>query len=394
MPYSESVGIVALADDLTGALEVGACFAARGIRSLVTTDARIDAGAPALTIDTRTRHCPACEAGDAVRALADEARRHGIGLLYKKTDSTLRGNIGSEFQALLDTFPERCLVYVPAYPSMGRTVLRGELFVEGKPLAETAFAADPLNPSKQGAIPKLLSRDCRAPIHRAARADELESAIGRAGAGAVIVCDGSDDDDLSAVATVLGRLSSPYLAAGPAGFAGHWIDGLPVPRGWKAPRVTGRSGLVLCGSVHPTSMKQIRHAEQTGLPCFQVESTDADERFADNAAKALTESGWCCVATRGAIPGPPPEVARRLGALTRSVLDRQRVDCLVVFGGDTAAAVVDALGVNTIESHGDLLAGIPLSRFRFQDRQVALVTKAGGFGRDDTVSSIRRCLRQ
>src|SRR3954452_21254922 len=133
--------ILAIADDLTGALEIGAKFAERGIAARVTTELGGTAppDVPVLVIDTETRHLPADEAAALVRAVGAEYREFAPWLIYKKTDSTLRGNIATEFRALLDVFSERTLVYAPAYPQMGRTVVAGRLFVGGTPVSESAF---------------------------------------------------------------------------------------------------------------------------------------------------------------------------------------------------------------------------------------------------------------
>jgi uncharacterized protein YgbK (DUF1537 family) len=118
--------ILALADDATGALEAGAQFAREimpvpvwfGVES---PDLEMFAGPECLVIDTETRHLTPSEAGARVRRFA----RPDIAAVYKKTDSTLRGNIAAEFRALRDAYPERPLVYVPAYPDLGRTVVSG-----------------------------------------------------------------------------------------------------------------------------------------------------------------------------------------------------------------------------------------------------------------------------
>ncbi|RPI16629.1 MAG: hypothetical protein EHM65_03510, partial [Acidobacteriales bacterium] len=89
--------VLAIADDTTGALEVGAQFAADGVRSLVTVKLRLAGEAAALVVDTQTRHAHAARARHRAAQIAAMAREAGIPYLYKKTDSTLRGNIAAEF---------------------------------------------------------------------------------------------------------------------------------------------------------------------------------------------------------------------------------------------------------------------------------------------------------
>ena len=117
--------VLAIADDTTGALEVGAQFAADGVQSFVTARPRLAGGSTALVVDTQSRHIKPGRAADRVVRIATAAVSAGIRHVFKKTDSTLRGNISAEFQALLGVFPESVLVYVPAYPRMGRVVTGG-----------------------------------------------------------------------------------------------------------------------------------------------------------------------------------------------------------------------------------------------------------------------------
>src|SRR5579862_5186705 len=134
--------LLVIADDLTGALEAGAKFAARGIEALVTSDARKGADCPVWVTNTESRHLPEDQAYRAVAAVANS----DFGIIYKKTDSALRGNIGAELRALSEVCPEYPITYIPAYPALGRTVKNGALLVRGVPVHETSFSADPLNP--------------------------------------------------------------------------------------------------------------------------------------------------------------------------------------------------------------------------------------------------------
>src|SRR5512138_683535 len=138
--------ILAIADDTTGALEVGGQLALSGVKALVTTSKGLGVSGAAVVVDAQTRHMPAARAEATVAGLATVAQQASTPYLYKKTDSTLRGNIAVEFRALLNEFAGRPLIYVPAYPKMGRIVRKGELLVDGRPLAETPMARDPLNP--------------------------------------------------------------------------------------------------------------------------------------------------------------------------------------------------------------------------------------------------------
>ena len=85
--------------------------------------------------------------------------------LYLKTDSTLRGQIGAQFKAVLSACPDRAILYVPAYPRLGRTVRRGRFYVHGTPVEHTAFANDPITPVNESGLRAMISRHVDAPVY-------------------------------------------------------------------------------------------------------------------------------------------------------------------------------------------------------------------------------------
>lgn len=333
--------ILALADDLTGALEAGAKFAECGMRARVTT--KLSLAEPpdvcVVVVDTETRHLSARRAYEAVREAASAALRFAPWLIYKKTDSTLRGNIRAEFRALVELMPCRPMAYAPAYPEMGRTVRRSRLLINGVPVEETVFADDPLDPVRES--------DCGAML----RGLPVE------------VVDGETEDDVLAVAARITATDPPALSAGPAALAGALARLLGtrragLDRAW--PRL--ERCLVVNGSRHPASAAQVTRARAAG--CF--------------------EHGWRLF--DGAPGGTGLERATRTGELVRRQIDASRVDVLAIFGGDTAMGIHRALGAAPFESWAEILPGVPLSRCG----DLFWITKAGGFGAEDILCQIRR----
>ena len=362
--------ILALADDATGALEVGAQFAREtgpvpvwfGVER---PDLEMFAGSECLVIDTETRHLTPPEAAARVCRFA----RPDVAAVYKKTDSTLRGNIAAEFRALLEAYPKRPLVYVPAYPDLGRTVVEGELLVDGRPLAESAFARDPLNPATDGRIAVLL-RDCGVPVTLVPRPTQLAAALAM---GGILVCDGTRNEDLRAVADVLREAPVQALAAGPGAFALHWVRAL-------APRVSSESArprvercLVVNGSRHPSSRAQVRWASDQGWQVIVWRGMDTPVESA---------SHWTVITTAAETLDSPSAVAHELAR----AVSRANFDTLVVLGGDTLHAILAALGIEVVMACEELLRGVPLSRAG----DLTMITKAGGFGGADLLGAIRR----
>jgi len=333
--------ILAIADDLTGALEVGAKFAGFGVPATVTTVR--DVAAPpttrVLVIDTETRHLSAHDAVAAIQSLANAACRAGPWLVYKKTDSTLRGNIAAELRALLDVWPDRRIVFSGAYPALGRTVRNGQLLVHGMPVHETEFAADPLNPVTASSIQAIL-----------------------AGLPATVLDGESDGDVIAAASQVLQEVPTP-ISAGPAALAGALAGNLgDRDEPCLLPQLNRI--LVVNGSRHPGSRAQIEYARSHGL-------------FSDHWA-------WF----DEVVDGEGMERALRTGERVRQRLESSTFDALVVFGGDTAFGVHRALGSPQFESICEIVPGAPLSR----SASLHWITKAGGFGTPDLLCEIRKRL--
>lgn len=319
--------VLVIADDLTGALEAGAKFAAQGIPALVTTQPVPDSSYPVVVMDTESRHLSAEGAAAAVsRACATPAR-----ILYKKTDSTLRGNIGSELRAMLALRPEGRVVYIPAYPGVGRTVRGGRLYVDGVPVHESEFADDALNPIAESCIAGLLG-DLPCTVH-----------------------DGeSDADVLRATAAALEDEGRPILA-GPASVAEAMAGFLDIPRHAIRPWPRVVKCLVVNGSLHEASIRQIAYAEGRDCEPWQI--------------------------FRGTILADL-EVIR--------CLESSGADCVMVFGGDTAFGILKALGSPPLEPLGEVVTGVPVSRVI--GRNLTLITKAGGYGDESLIFRVREAL--
>lgn len=381
--------LLVLADDLTGALEAGAKFARHGITSLVTVDPgeqipAIPRNVSVLVIDTETRHACSHEAAHRISELARQAAAAGFSVTYKKTDSTLRGNIGSELSGLLEACPESDLLYVPSYPRMGRTVKDGVLYVYGHPVSTTEFGADALNPVAESSIPKLLQSSIRRPIIPVGKA-----MLKQAGEKAVYVCDAESDEDLHDLARLFVESSASNLAAGPAAFLHYLAQEMTFPKRPLIPLPCVRSALIANGSRNKSSADQLRYAEETGFPVI------------DPADVPAGNWNWCILRGKGEATEAPHEAASRLATEVACVLGKVDFDALVIFGGDTAHAVLKALGSSVIRPIGEVLEGIPVSKVSLRvsspgcgerERDLILITKAGGFGPMGVLPMVRELL--
>src|SRR6187399_2191347 len=144
--------LVIVADDLTGAGDTGVQFTKSGlvVKVIIGMESfreeiyRCDV----LVIDLETRMDAAKVAFEKCYSLGLLIREVEDVLVYKKVDSTLRGNIGAEIDGLMEALGVGVTLFAPALPAGGRTVVNGEVYVRGAKLADTEFAADPRAPVK------------------------------------------------------------------------------------------------------------------------------------------------------------------------------------------------------------------------------------------------------
>jgi len=342
------------ADDATGALEAGALLAGAGLRTVVSLDWRAcaEGDVDASVILLPTRHLNAAAARSATLAALPAHLGADPPLIYWKTDSTLRGPIGACFQALLDTLPERLIVYAPAYPAVGRTAKQGVLRVHGRPVAETEFADDSLNPVHSSSAPEIVSKGCSTPILLASGATALQTIL-ETQAHCVAVCDSETEEELEAIFADCEGYARCLVLAGPAGGIRYWARWFGVITSDRKPLPQADRWLVVCGSRHPVSRAQAQAATLLGLKV--LESTWEDSSHGDSEAERLAVAAA-----------------------------KAEVRAMMIFGGDTALAVWRKLGVESLTPWGEVLPGVAVSL----SGPWVFITKAGGYGAPDLVERV------
>jgi uncharacterized protein YgbK (DUF1537 family) len=346
--------MLVFADDATGALEAGASLTQSGYPAEVALDHLVPfpASVSAFCVLVPTRHIPPTGACELMR---DALSHLDAPFLYLKTDSTLRGPIGACFEALLEARPGHGLVYIPAYPALGRKVRDGILLVHGRPVAETEFASDPLNPVHSSSVLETATRGSRFHFTHVADAAGLRSLLA-ASARPIAVCDAATETQVGELVRACRKASRPLILAGPASPLAHLAPSacLPLPRLLTPPE----DWLLVCGSRHPLSRAQARAAAGIGLKVLLSPDEPSPDPAALAAGLAATAAGT--------------------GA-----------HAFIVFGGDTALALWRRLGIQTLEPLGEIARGIPVSR----SGPYTFITKAGGFGPTDLAAHImNRCI--
>jgi len=427
--------IAIIADDLTGASDTGVQFARKGLPTRVLFDAaaldKVPAGAEAVAIDTDSRAIAPSEARERSRMAAEYVRRAGIEHVFKKADSTLRGNLGPEIDGILAELDVDVAVAALAFPRLGRTTVGGRHYLRGLPLEETEIANDPKAPVRQSLIGKLI--ESQAPrktggigleVLRSGPSAVLAALAALRAAGAeVIIFDAAEEEDLERMARAVAGSGLRVLWVGSAGLADYLpaVLGLGAPRGGSeaAPANTGVGGpvMLVAGSVSPTTRAQVGSVQQEpGVAAVELNPRaifgEADgelERCELLLAAALSESRDVALVS-GTLPeqvtgsreagarlgldatAVSDRIAAALGEVTARLVGRFAMRGLVLTGGDTAKAVCRRLGVSGLEVLHELEPGVPLSRMT-GGGNLLVVTKAGAFGTAETLVRALKMLK-
>ncbi|MCU0226837.1 MAG: four-carbon acid sugar kinase family protein [Bryobacterales bacterium] len=366
-----------LADDLTGALEMGVLARRSGYRAIVRMAGVARSGWPSeaqtVVLDTASRELPSETAAARVRdALKEVGGSAGEGEpaawgVFKKTDSLLRGSIAAELSALADRFPERPLVYVPAYPLLGRLVRDGALWV----LAEGAW-------QPQANIRQMLSTHfATQAIGSVADPDALERLLAR-GTHRTLLCDGETQADVDRCGEVLRRWIGRCIVAGPAGVFRALYGERGAVGVW--PRL--RCGVAYIGSTHPASIAQFDAVcTASGHSATLSEAVDF-RRHASTWEAAQRAGQWLvlrCPDAHGAAP---------------RMQFRPLPDALYLSGGATAAACLRLLACTQLEPVCELEPGVVFSEACLPDRRLPVITKSGAFGDARTLVRILAMLQE
>ncbi len=355
------IGVIA--DDLSGAAELGAVGLRHGLRAESVVAGHCRPGADLICVDTDSRACTAAEAAARARAAARELADAGAQWIYKKVDSVLRGQIVAEVGGVMAELNLPRALLVPANPSLGRVIRDGKYYVGGKLLHETEFARDPHYPRTSSVLVELL----RGAEVRVCRPGDPLPETG------IAVGEAASADDLRAWAM---RADANTLRAGAAEFFGALLAAAKsratkTLRAGEAPADPPANGeLFVCGSTSESSRKFVEEAQRNGAAVFSLpENLGAGGYFARIEFDALSRRAVTALREQRRVIlhiAPPlvrePVVAKSLAVhlvnLAGRVLENSEVGRVYAEGGETAAALVRRMGWGRLTVLRELAPGV------------------------------------
>ena len=397
--------VLVIADDFTGANDAGSGLAQAGARVhvLFGTKAPLpDDAADVLVISTDSRAVSASQAAESVAQVVQHfAAQLQQGWLFKKIDSTLRGNVGAETAAALHASGKRLALVAPAVPRLGRTTREGKVWVNQRLLTDTEFASDPKTPILSPRVLDQMQIDGTEIDLPTLRSDRLDAVL--AAAHGVVVVDAENEADLARLITAAARLAEKPLLVGAAGLSDALGAALSVR--------PSRPVLAVVGSMSSSAQQQIA----TLLKQRAVEIVDVDirqlfqqpawpdrDRWIQQAETALRAGRHTVIRTcqhesqRHDIGHLSQQhsvtrqqlgeaISQLLGEITHSLCRTQLPHALYLSGGDVAIAVAQALGASGFKIQGLVAGCVPHGVLLNSEFTLPVMTKAGGFGDENTL---------
>jgi D-threonate/D-erythronate kinase len=403
-----------IADDLSGAADCAIACTSTGMRaSVALSEENAELNAEVLSVDSDTRHLQSHLAADRVSGLMRRYSKNPNLLVYKKIDSTLRGNVGAELAAILKvrrdgTNRRAVALLAPAFPAGGRTTVKGRQLVHGNLLHESETWLHQQSPCFTDISSMLQAAGLRSVLVTLDQVRlsnwALQRAISNLSSDAdVVVCDAETDEDLQSIATASRVLGSETIWAGSAGLAYH----LPRAAGLSnatAPSIPERfatgPAFIVIGSMSSVSRQQVAGlAETQDVEIVSVpprvllagSTSNLWAEFSGTLDKTLQEGRNIAVVLESV-----DQFDHSKGRLLSSALAlmvspfRDTVGSLIASGGETARAILERWGITSLRLIGELEPGLPFAIAEAHERSLPVVTKAGAFGNSQTLV---RCLQ-
>ena len=391
-----------LADDLSGAADsaVSALQAGLDAEVFLTTEGAQESRTAVVAIDLNTREIEAEGARATTFKSMEKIHPRADLFLYRKIDSTLRGNVAVELAATRAAAGKRFILFAPAFPANRRITVGGNILIDGEPLEQTQFwSAKIPRPDFATQMADVGLRMESLPLETVRRGkQEVRRTISDlVGDGCTtILCDAEHDEDLFQIAQAGFELGPQCLFAGSGGLAKQLFKLFPpgdlmIP----VPRKLSELILIAVGSCTTNSQTQFAKLRGvSGLRCLLLGPEELEKRsIAQPELGRLLDCKQDLAVAINADAMFPVDIkpSQVLAGLLAPLLNR--VGALVVTGGETCRALLEWVGAQKFQLLDELEPGVSLA-FVSAPRPLLVVVKAGGFGDPDTLQNAHRFLKK
>ena len=413
------IKLAAIADDLTGANDTALQFAKRNMKSCVKINFAADdfqTDKDVIVIDSDSRDLEDEAAYAKVREICEAIKKYDARCIYKKIDSTLRGNVGAEIKAVDDVFEPDLVLIIPAYPINKRITIGGYHLLNGVPLELTEIANSPKTPVRESYIPYILKQQVKnrkiavldfLTIKKGSECikDKIDEFI--ANKMDWIVCDTVEETNFMTIMDAVKSFKN-ILWVGSAGLADYityfynWIGREKFTQKYRNGPV-----LICAGSVSHTTQEQIQTVlsfEDINFLKIDIPEILENEavllKYVETLKNLIRQGKNILVVTaqddfdvekametgrRHNLSGK--QVSEKIATIIAKIvssLDLKELSGMVLTGGDIAVHICKSIGADSIEIISEIDTAIPLGYIQGKNiDKLFIVTKAGAFGKPD-----------
>jgi uncharacterized protein YgbK (DUF1537 family) len=398
--------LAAVADDVTGGTDLASLWRREGLTVMQTFGVPSKALPPAdaIVVSCKTRTAPVADAVTAARAAFSFLRQIGASQLYFKYcstfDSTDTGNIGPVIEAGLDYLNADFTIACPAYPALQRTVYRGHLFVGDALLSDSPMRSHPLTPMTDSNLVRVLQRQCKRTVglipFEAVESGPVAThrclMKHRSIGDSIVIADALNDEHLDTLAVATSEF--PFVTGGAAlgGVLARQRRGQAPCDTWHPPEPTGGAVAVLSGSCSEATRRQVSFVAER-MPSLPLDPVALDNdylrRVGEWAMNAMARGSLLIYSTAEpmVVEGVHATLGRQRSAKNiedafgriAQHLAAAGVRHFIVAGGETAGAVIDALGIKVMAFGDEIDPGVPWA-YSVDPPGYTLALKSGNFG--------------
>lgn len=387
-----------VADDFTGANDTGVQLKKFGIdTSVVFSDKFIEEDISSYVIDTESR---GIAEEDSYRKVINAVNNINISTfkyVFKKVDSTLRGNIAAEIKAIDDIYKWDLIIFAPAFPDLKRTTVNGIHMLNSIPITKTEMSKDPIKPVKEDNINSIIKNNFDEEVVHIYLNEIRKNSINLS-RGRIYTFDAETNDDLVKIVKESIKSNKKVLWVGSAGLANNLLKvNIPV-----------KPAIAVVGSVSDISKRQVYNAIKSGSTLIKIDIeniiknkdvSNIENEIIDKVNKGLDviittaydkEDYNKAIYMGNSLGYSRVEVSiftqKTLGKIIGNVLERCEVSGLFLTGGDTAIAIIEELDAYGASIKQEIMKGIPLIRLKGgKYNGLKIITKAGAFGEDNAI---------
>jgi len=400
------------ADDLTGALDAAAPFAARGFTVRVSTTSEVPSisdDVDVVSVNMGTRHASPTDVESITRRVVSQLRDLGVKTLFNKIDSTLRGNPGVEAFHAAQLLDLDHAIICSAYPQNGRTISGGILYVDGKPVTETDVGNDQLSPVPSDKVVEIVGESL-------SRNGLSGSAYVQSGTGShpvendipvLLGLDAKSGGELHEISNRVLSVDGVSLVAGSAGLSIAFAEAMSSQSERRVRRRNNfRNILLVTCSRRSVISDQLNDLNRLAdFVDVEVSYEDALNGLSEydqarlSSAFATSDLTIIRLASIGEklsqknVAEVAHSLVNNMGDIVRDLVDQRKPNVLVVIGGDTFTGVSKACEISTIRLEDELQPGTTFGVVEsglLSDTRV--VTRAGGFGNKESITDLVRRL--